>query len=38
MSEEERKFLEIVGFEKGLRKRRDAPGGAARYEFFCGKG
>lgn len=32
------KVLRNSGFEKGLWKRRDAPGGAARYEFFCGKG
>lgn len=32
------KVLRNSGFEKGLRKRRDAPGGAARHEFFCGKG
>ena len=32
------KVLRNSGFEKGLRKRRDAPGGASRHEFFSGKG
>ena len=36
--QKKREVLRNSGFEKGLWKRRDAPGGAARYEFFCGKG
>lgn len=32
------KVLRNSGFEKGLWKRRDAPGGAARYEFSVAKG
>lgn len=38
MSEEERKFLEIVDLKKGFGSGETQPGGAARHEFFRGKG
>lgn len=38
MSEEEKKFLEIVDLKKGIWKRRDTAGGTARDELFRGEG